>query len=73
MVWYQPEDIEDVYRIYPLLDTTAVLARKMLTYNGVKKKKYKVEIVKPTSRRTFDTTDYLYSGEHDFFNGNKES
>ncbi len=70
--WAQPEDIEDVYRIYPLLDTTAALARKMLIYHGEKKKKYKVEIVKPTSRRTFDTTDYFYSGEHDFFNGNKE-
>lgn len=70
--WAEPKDIEDVYRIYPLLDTTAALARKMLTSHGVKKKKYKVEIVKPTSRRTFDTTSYFYSGEHDFFNGNKE-
>ena len=34
--WAEPKDIEDVYRVYPLLDTTAALARKILTSYGKK-------------------------------------
>jgi len=67
--WNKPEDVEDVYRIYPLLDTTAAIARKILIKNGKKHKEYKVEIVIPKNKKIVDTTAYLYSGEHKFFNG----
>ncbi|MBI5421779.1 hypothetical protein HZA44_01445 [Candidatus Peregrinibacteria bacterium] len=70
--WAEPDDIEDVYRIYPLLDTTAALARKWLIKNGIKNPKYKVEIVVPSAKREVDTSDYLFPDEHDFFNGDKE-
>lgn len=66
--WASPEDIEDVYRIYPLLDTTAALARKMLIKNSKKDQQYKVEIVVPKNEKTVDTSNYLYSDEHSFFN-----
>ena len=70
--WEQPEDVEDLYRIYPLLDTTAAITRKMVvSAGGEKNKKYKVEVIKPTNRRTVDTTGYWYSDEHKFFNGEK--
>lgn len=67
--WIKPEDIEDVYRIYPLLDTTAAIARKILVKNGKKHKKYEVEIVTPKNEKVVDTTAYLYPDEHKFFNG----
>ena len=70
--WSNPEDIEDVYRIYPLLDTVSAISRKMLINNGVKDKKYKVDIVIPTNRKNIDTTKYLYCDEHKFFNGNNK-
>lgn len=50
--WAKPKDIEDVYRIYPLLDTTAALSRKMLVKrNGKKDNKYRVKVVKPTNNK----------------------
>jgi len=67
--WSKPEDIEDVYRIYPLLDTTAAIARKMLVKNNKKDEDYKVEIVIPKNKKTVDTSEYLYPDEHKFFNG----
>ncbi|MBU0999056.1 hypothetical protein KKG24_01980 [Patescibacteria group bacterium] len=71
--WAEPDDMEDVYRIYPLLDTTAALARKRLTdSNGKKNPKYTVEVVIPSEKRTVDTSEFLYSDEHDFFNGDKK-
>ena len=70
--WAAPIDHEDVYRIYPLLDTTAALARKRLTNRGTKNTKYKVKIVVPTDKREVDTSGYLFSDEHDFFNGIKK-
>lgn len=70
--WETPKDIEDVYRIYPLLDTTAALARKMIVLYWNKNKTYKVEVINPTNDKDFDTKDYLYSDEHKFFNGNKK-
>jgi hypothetical protein len=71
--WAKPADIEDVYRIYPLLDTTAALARKMLTStNGKKNKKYQVEIIEPTNLRAVDTDQYLFPAEHQFYNGIKK-
>lgn len=71
--WVQPKDIEDVYRIYPLLDTTAAIARKMSTSPDKNKdKKYKVEVVVPTNNKIVDTKNYLYSDEHKFFNGEKK-
>jgi hypothetical protein len=67
--WNEPEDIEDVYRIYPLLDTTAALARKMLIKNSKKNPQYKVEIVVPKNEGNVDTSNYLYPNAHKFFNG----
>jgi hypothetical protein len=67
--WAHPKDIEDVYRIYPLLDTTAAIARKMVTSFGSKSKKYKVEVVVPTNDKKVNAESYLYSDEHKFFNG----
>ena len=71
--WEQPKDMEDVYRIYPLLDTTAALTRKMVTAcNGKKDEKYKVEVIEPSNKKNVDTANYLYPDEHKFFNGNKK-
>lgn len=71
--WAQPKDIEDVYRVYPLLDTTASIARKMSTSPDKKKdKKYKVEVVLPTNNKIVDTKSYLYLGAHKFFNGKEK-
>lgn len=70
--WASPEDIEDVYRIYPLLDTTAALARKMLVKNSKKSQQYKVEIVVPKNEKNVDTSNYSYSDEHSFFNGEEK-
>jgi hypothetical protein len=70
--WAQPEDIEDVYRVYPLLDTTAAIARKMVTSFGNKNKKYSIEVIVPTNDRAVDTKSYLYSDEHKFFNGKEK-
>lgn len=70
--WNRPEDIEDVYRIYPLLDTTATLARKKLVIYSNKNKNYTVEVVVPTNKKTIDTSKYIYSDEHKFFNGNSK-
>lgn len=67
--WNEPEDIEDIYRIYSLLDTTTAIARKILVKNGKKHKEYEVEIVIPKNEKIVDTTAYLYSDEHKFFNG----
>ncbi len=69
--WADPIDHEDVYRIYPLLDTTAALTRKRLNHFDANRKKYEVEIIKPSNERVVDTSEYLYSDEHDFFNGKK--
>lgn len=68
--WSRPEDVEDVYRVYPLLDTTAALARKKLVVYGDKKKSYTVEVIIPTNEKTIDTSKYIYNDEHKFFNGN---
>lgn len=70
--WAVPNDYEDVYRIYPLLDTTAALARKRLIDNGLKNFKYKVKTVIPSNKRNIDTSKYFFSGEHDFFNGTEK-
>lgn len=70
--WSEPEDIEDVYRIYPLLDTTATLARKRLNHHGANRAKYKVEIVVPSAEQNIDTSEYFYPDQHDFFNGEKK-
>lgn len=70
--WSNPEDIEDVYRIYPLLDTTAALARKMLIKNSKENPQYKVEIVVPKNEGNIDTSNYLYPDEHSFFNGEEK-
>lgn len=67
--WSKPEDIEDVYRIYPLLDTTAAIARKMLVKNNKKDEDYKVNIVIPKNEKTVDTAEYLFPDEYKFFNG----
>lgn len=68
--WENPDDIEDVYRIYPLLDTTAAIARKMITSpDGKKDSGYKVDVVLPGNNKSVDTSAYRYSGEHKFFNG----
>lgn len=70
--WAQPKDIEDVYRIYPLLDTTAILTRKIVTSNSKKDKKYKIEVIIPTNDKTIDTKNYVYPDEYKFFNGEKK-
>gem|GEM_PF-4659881 len=62
-----------MYRIYPLLDTTAALARKMITGNGSKNTEYTVKTIKPTNLDQVNTAKYLYSGEKKFFNGIKET
>ena len=68
--WAKPKDIEDVYRIYPLLDTTAAIARKMIIRPGGKKdKQYKVDIILPGNDKIVDTSMYRYPDEHKFFNG----
>lgn len=70
--WNNPEDIEDVYRVYPLLDITAALARKKLIIYGVKNEKYKVRVIMPTNMKAVDTTNYLYDHNHKFFNGDSK-
>ncbi len=71
--WAVPNDYEDVYRIYPLLDTTAALSRKRLNHFGADRKKYQVMIVKPSTRLKVDTSKYFYSNEPTFFNGKRET
>ncbi len=70
--WAQPEDAEDVFRVSPLLDTTAAIARKILVKNGKKNQNYKVEIVIPKNGKAIDTSDYLWADEHVFFNGEEK-
>ncbi|MDP2691920.1 MAG: hypothetical protein Q8O95_05995 [bacterium] len=70
--WSNPEDIEDVYRIYPLLDTTSAIARKMLVKNSKKNPQYKVSVVIPKNEKTLDTSSYLHADEHAFFNGEEK-
>lgn len=68
-----PEDYEDLYRVYPLLDTTAALVRKMLIGHWSKNKKYTVKTIKPSNLHVVDTLQYLYSDNKKFFNGRKET
>lgn len=70
--WASPNDYEDLYRIYPLLDTVAVLARKRLNHFDANRQKYKVEIIEPSDTKEVNTSKYLYSDEHSFFNGRKK-
>ena len=43
--WSSLLDYEDLYRIYPLLDTTAALVRKKIINCQKKDKNYKCEII----------------------------
>lgn len=67
--WSNPKDLEDIYRIYPLLDTVSALSRKRLIVNGTKNSNYKVNVVIPTNNKKVKTANYLFSDEHKFFNG----
>ena len=76
--WSDPIDYEDLYRVYPLLDTTAALTRKRLSYVKERWSKYKIEIIKPAtleeiaSMEQIDTSEYFYSDEDDFYYGKRE-
>ena len=69
--WEKPSDWEDLYRVYPLLTTTAAIARKYIHWD--KSLNNEVKVIKPSLETNIDTSDYLNSDEKSFFNGVKEN
>jgi len=67
--WSSLLDYEDLYRIYPLLDTTAALVRKKIINCQKKDKNYKCEIRKPSSEKEIEKTNYKLEK---FLNSTKE-
>lgn len=65
--WERPSDNEDCYRIYPLLTTTAAIARKYIHWD--KNLDFEVDVVVPSVNTGVDTSVYYYSDEKSFFNG----
>jgi hypothetical protein len=67
--WSSLLDYEDLYRIYPLLDTTAALARKKVINCQKKDKNYKCEIRRPSSKKEIEKSNYKLEK---FLNSTKE-
>lgn len=65
--WVKPSDFEDLYRVYPLLTTTAAIARKFIYWD--KSLDFPVKVVEPSSLDEVDTSEYYYNNEKSFFNG----
>ena len=68
--WERLSDHEGLYKVYPLLTTTAAIARKYIFWN--KDLDFSVKIIEPSSSMTVDTSKYFYYDEKSFFNGTKK-
>lgn len=66
--WEHPMDWEDLYKMYPLFITTATIAR----FYSRNKKGYNISTIKWSLKDNTDTSNYYYSDEKRFFNGQKE-